>query len=408
MSALSSYRQLFSLPGASRFFPLAALARLGVAMQSLAILWAIHGASGSFAIAGVATGPFAAAEAFLSPQIARFIDSHGQATVAMAQLPAFALASLTLLIGTWVPTPTWVWIAASGLAGASCPQIGSLAAARWRHITQGSASMAPALALETAVNELTHMLGPVLVTTLSATVHSSLGLLISGALVIIFTCALVARRDSEPPTRPRGPGLMLDTRLVRLQFLPFVMLHLLLGAYFGGMTICLTSAAQSLGVGEFAGVMASVGGLASLLAGLAYGAVSRKVGATPVMLVAAAVLCTSCFGLSVNSGLIFLAALTAACSACIAPIVVPAAVKLQEVTPTALYVQAVTWTGSASALGTAAAAPVIGRLVDHGSAQTGYLAISSALVLLWLTCLWLTRVRRAPLAGRSAEHVTNG
>lgn len=390
MSALTSYRQLFLRPGAGRFFVPAALARLGVAMQSLAILWAVQGASGSFAVAGLATGAFAIAEALLAPQVARFVDSRGQRAVAISQLPVFGLATALLLVAVFRDQAAWVWVLSSAVAGVSCPQVGSLAAARWRHLTGGSAQMTSALALEAAVNELTFMLGPILVTTLSAAVHPSAGLVLAAVLVLVFTTVLMRRRESEPPRQPRGPGLVLDTRLANPAFLPFVVLHLLLGLYFGGMALCLTAAALSFGAGTYAGLVAAAGGAASLLTGLLYGS-SRRIGAAPAMVGGAALLAVSCFALSQVQGFMPLVLLTVLAGACVAPIVIPAAVTLQEETPRSLYVQAVTWTGSASALGTAVAGPLVGRLVDQASPQRGYFGLAIILAALVLTAAILTR-----------------
>lgn len=394
MSALTNYRQLFLIPGAGRFFVPAALARLGVAMQSLAILWAVQGASGSFAVAGIATGAFAVAEALLAPQVARFVDSHGQGTVAAFQLPVFGLAAVTLILATALGAPAWVWLITSGVAGVSCPQVGSLAAARWRHLTDSGAQMSTALALEAAVNTVTFMVGPVLVTSLSATVHPAMGLVVAAGLVVVFTALLVSCRDSEPPSQARGPGLVLDARLLDRALLPFPALHLLLGIYFGGMTICLTAAALSLGVAPYAGLIAAGAGAAGLLAGFVYGASSHRIGTAQVMLLGSAGLVLFCFGLSQSHGLVSLVLLTTLAGACVSPIVIPAAVKLQEAAPASLYVQAITWTGSASALGTAIAAPLIGQLVDQWSAQAGYLAITVVLSLLLIVTVLLTRDRQ--------------
>jgi len=391
MSALNTYRQLFSLPGSGHFFVPAALARLGVAMQSLAILWAMQGASGSFAVAGLATGAFAAAEALLAPQIARFVDSHGQRAVAIVQLPVFALAATALLIVVSRDGPGWTWVLASAVAGVSCPQIGSLAAARWRHLTGDSAQMPTALALEAAVNELTFMIGPVLVTTLSAALHPSAGLVLATGLVLVFTAALVRQRDSEPPRQRRGPGLVLDTRLLNRTFLPFATLHLLLGVYFGGTTLCLTAAALSLGAGPYAGLMAAGGGAASLLTGLLFGASSRRNRAAPALFGGTAVLTLSCLALSQVHDLAPLTLLTVMAGACIAPIVIPAAVRLQQQVPRSLYVQALTWTGSASALGIAGASPLVGHLIDQASPQAGYLALAAVAGLLMPTGAVLLR-----------------
>jgi hypothetical protein len=40
------YRAVLSLPGAAAFFTAAAVARLGVAMTILGVLWAVRGATG--------------------------------------------------------------------------------------------------------------------------------------------------------------------------------------------------------------------------------------------------------------------------------------------------------------------------------------------------------------------------
>jgi MFS family permease len=255
--------------------------------------------------------------------------------------------------------------------------------------------MSTALALEAAVNTATFMAGPVLVTSLSATVHPSRWAWWSRRAWSWSSrpCSSVVD-DSEPPSQARGPGLVLDARLLDRALLPFPALHLLLGIYFGGMTICLTAAALSLGVAPYAGLIAAGAGAAGLLAGFVYGASSHRIGTAQVMLLGSAGLVLFCFGLSQSHGLVSLVLLTTLAGACVSPIVIPAAVKLQEAAPASLYVQAITWTGSASALGTAIAAPLIGQLVDQWSVQAGYLAITVVLSLLLIVTALLARDRR--------------
>src|ERR1700723_3600987 len=75
---LARYRTGLSLPGAAAFFAAAAVARLGVAMTILGVLWAVRGATGSFASAGVTTAAFALADATVGPQVARLVEDRGQ------------------------------------------------------------------------------------------------------------------------------------------------------------------------------------------------------------------------------------------------------------------------------------------------------------------------------------------
>src|ERR1700749_4492742 len=75
---LVRYRAVLSLPGAAAFFAAAAVARLGVAMTILGVLWAGRGATGSFASAGLPTSAFALADATVGPQVARLVEDRGQ------------------------------------------------------------------------------------------------------------------------------------------------------------------------------------------------------------------------------------------------------------------------------------------------------------------------------------------
>jgi MFS family permease len=167
-----------------------------------------------------------------------------------------------------------------------------------------------------------------------------------------------------------------------------------LGIYFGGTTICLTAAALSLGVAPYAGLIGATGGVGGLLAGFVYGASSHRIRTGSAMFLSAAGLILFCFGLSQSHGLVSFVLLTALAGASVSPIVIPAAVKLQQAAPASLYVQAITWTGSASAFGSAVAAPLIGQLVDERSAQAGYLAIAAVLSLLLFVTALLARDRR--------------
>jgi hypothetical protein len=288
----------------------AALARLGVAMQSLAILWAVQGTTGSFAIAGVATGAFAIIEALFAPQVARFVDSHGQATVAAFQLPVFGLAAVFLVMATSLDSPAWVWFTASAVAGVSCPQIGSLAAARWRYLTDGTAQISTALALEAAVNTATFMVGPVLVTSLSATVHPFGGpgdRDVPGRCLHGPTRPMRRLRASEAGART-WPCSRCPTARQGTLAVPGAPSSV--GIYFGGTTICLTAAALSLGVAPYAGLIGATGGVGGLLAGFVYGASSHRIRTGSAMLLSAAGLILFCFGLSQSHGLVSLVLLS--------------------------------------------------------------------------------------------------
>lgn len=79
-SPVQRYGGVIRRPGAIAFFTTAAVARLGVAMTGLGLLFSVQHATGSFAIAGAATGGFAVTEAVAGPQVARLIDRSASET----------------------------------------------------------------------------------------------------------------------------------------------------------------------------------------------------------------------------------------------------------------------------------------------------------------------------------------
>ncbi|MFJ6462313.1 hypothetical protein ACIQM0_14925 [Streptomyces sp. NPDC091387] len=77
----ASYRSALRTPGAAAIFLAAAPARAGVAMVGFGIVWLVHAETGSFGVAGLVTGSFAAAETLVGPQAARLMDRFGQPRV---------------------------------------------------------------------------------------------------------------------------------------------------------------------------------------------------------------------------------------------------------------------------------------------------------------------------------------
>src|SRR5580693_788844 len=119
------YRAVLSLPGAAAFFTAAAVARLGVAMTILGVLWAVRGATGSFASAGVTTAMFALADAVAGPQVARLVEDRGQRRVLPWSAAVFILAVAGLIVGAGLRLPLAVLALMAMTAGASVPQVGS-------------------------------------------------------------------------------------------------------------------------------------------------------------------------------------------------------------------------------------------------------------------------------------------
>ena len=232
---------MLSLPGAAAFFTAAAVARLGVAMTILGVLWAVRGATGSFASAGVTTAVFALADATAGPQVARLVEDRGQRRVLPWSAAVFVLAVAGLIVGASLRLPLAALALMAGAAGASVPQVGSFSAARWRHAVRTPDQVAAALSLEAALNDVTHLCGPIIVSTLSAVLYPAAGLTAAAGLVAVGMTAFIWQRRSQPPAHGRSDRRLIDRRLLTPAVAALFGVNLSMGLFFGAVPVAITA-----------------------------------------------------------------------------------------------------------------------------------------------------------------------
>ena len=182
--------------------------------------------------------------------------------------------------------------------------------------------MPSALALESLVNEVGFMVGPIVVVALSASLFPIAGLIFAAGLVLVGTLLMIARSESDPVRQERGPGILFDTRLLRHDFIGFPILHLVFGIYFGSAALGLTAAAIDNGVAGFAGAIAAAGGVISLIAGFLYGTRAERGNPVKVLVIASLVMAALLALLAASTGMIPLIVLYAVAAGCLAPMLI--------------------------------------------------------------------------------------
>jgi MFS family permease len=142
------YLRALASPGALRFSAAGFLGRLQIAMFGLGTVLLISSLSGRYGLAGAVAAAGAAGYALVSPLVARLADRAGQRAVLRPLMLVFAAATAALIAGAQARAPAWVLLAASGLAGAATPQLGSMVRARWSALLAGSPLLHAAFSLE--------------------------------------------------------------------------------------------------------------------------------------------------------------------------------------------------------------------------------------------------------------------
>ncbi|MFD1661645.1 MFS transporter, partial [Streptomyces caeni] len=263
------YRRLFAVPGALAFTTGNLIARLPMGMFSVSAVIMIAGSRGSYALAGAVTATGLAATAVVAPWIARLVDRHGQARIAVPATAFALLGGLALLLCVHYGAPDWTLFAAYA-ATATTPNIGGMARARWAHLLRGDPeSLHTANAFEQVADELCFMLGPVLAALLCGTLFPEAGTLTGGVLLMTGMLLFTAQRATEPPP---GRHARAEPPL-RAPGMPPLLLGLLAtGAVFGSMEVVTVAFADAQGHRSAAGVLLGLQAAGSCAAGLVYGA----------------------------------------------------------------------------------------------------------------------------------------
>ncbi|MDC2953795.1 MFS transporter [Streptomyces gilvifuscus] len=267
------YRRLLSTPGARAFTLPNLLARLPMGMFSVSAVVMIAGSRGSYALAGAVTATGLAATALVAPWIARLVDRHGQARVAVPATALAVLGSLALLLCVRYDAPAWT-LFASYAATATTPNTGGMSRARWAHLLRGDArALHTANSFEQAADEACFMLGPVLAAFLCGTFFPEAGTLVGAVLLLTGVLLFAAQRSTEPPAR-RLPHSAPPFRAPGMPALLTVCLAM--GAVFGSMEVVTIAFADAQGHRSAAGVVLALQAAGSCAAGLLFGTLRTK------------------------------------------------------------------------------------------------------------------------------------
>ncbi|HEY6744509.1 MAG TPA: MFS transporter [Mycobacteriales bacterium] len=382
---LGAYRQVLRVPGAVAFASAGLIARFPLSMQTLGTVLLVADATGSYALAGAVSATLAAAQALLGPVLGRLVDRHGQARVLLPALAVHTAGAAVLIACAAADLPVWTLFPAAALWGGSFAQAGSLVRARWAHALGGSPLLPTAFSLESVLDEVVFVVGPVLVTTLATQVSPIVGVVAAWAFAATGSLALAALRRTEPPAHPvtgRGPSAL---RLAGLRVM--VVVGLATGGIFGSVEVATVAFTDERGSPGAAGIVLALLAAGSLLSGLGYGTVSWRTPAARRFVLGVGVLALvtvpllAAGSVPVLAGLVFLAGFA------ISPALIAGFGLLEELVPAASRTEGLTWFGTGLGLGVAVAASIAGQVVDASGARAAFGVTVAAGVLAALTAL---------------------
>lgn len=279
------------------FFVIAFLGRLPVAMNVVGVLTLVAVARGSLAEAGIASATLGIASGIGAPLLGAAADRWGQRPV----LTAVALVNTAALVGVvtaaFADVPLVVLSVACLIAGATIPQISSMARSRWMALLVGDdrsrRRMSAAMSYEGMADELSFVGGPVLVGILGAGFGPAVPMLTAAAITLVFVIAFAwhptaasVRPHPHPPS-PERAGRPLGMR-------PLVALPIggmfFMGAFFGAALVALTAFLRAQGLEEQTGLVYGCMGVTSAVSAIALVALPERIALATRWAVSASVL----------------------------------------------------------------------------------------------------------------------
>jgi MFS family permease len=213
-SGLGRYAALFRAPGVGQVVMAGLIGRLPQGMVPLGTVLLVRAEGHSYAIVGLVVAALSLVSAATSPLVGRLVDRIGQARVL---LPIGVLNAIALGTFVWLVTagaPSIVLVVFAALTGATMPPIGACIRTLWPTMLPVQDLRETAFALEAWVQELSFVLGPVVVGALAAAISPAVAMLFAGLLGLVgttwFALTRPARAQSghaDGESRPRSGAL---------------------------------------------------------------------------------------------------------------------------------------------------------------------------------------------------------
>ncbi|MDF5752779.1 MFS transporter [Spongiactinospora sp. TRM90649] len=384
--SVAAYRRLWRHRWVPALLLVGVCARVPLQAYVFAVLLLTVERTGSYPVAGVVTAATGIAYAVAVPVHGRLVDRFGQTWPLRIASAVNAVAFTGLLVSAEVrPTAGLLagWAAAVGL---SLPPVAASARALWSRVIDDEAVRRTALAVDAMVLDIALIIGPLLVTAVSAAVGP--GWAVGGCAVVLLGGTLWF--STLPPSRSwtparRGGGLAGPLRSPGIVVL--LVVSLLTGALLGVARIGFVEFADEFADGAAGGLGLAAFGAGSLLGGLAYGARSWRWDAAMRMRVILAGYACGVGALALAPNIPVLVALSLPAGFFLAPLVICTFELIGRCAPEGTLTEAFAWgitaTFAGSALGNVVAGALAGAELSPGIAfavAAGFAVLAAAIV----------------------------
>lgn len=365
-------------------------------MLGLGLVLMVQAATDSYALAGAVSAAAVISEAAVALAHGRLVDTFGQARVLRPAILIFGVALALTIWAVQTDRPEATWFAGAAVAGGALPQVGACVRARWAHVLDQPGQVQTAFALESVLDEVVFVVGPILATVLATAVHPTAGLLVALAAGVAGTLAFAAQRGTEPVPR-RGSGTdqarpPLPWRTVA----PLTISALALGGLFGAAEIVAVAFAEEQGAKSAAGLLLALWALGSLISGVVTGLIDWKATLVTRVRLGALAMTLAMTPLFLIDNLWLMGVVLLIGGSAISPTLIASLALVEQVTPPARLTEGMAVLHTGLIAGVALGAATVGPVIDAHGSTVAWLVCAAGGALAALAALILPGAARTP------------
>ncbi|AOM42801.1 MFS transporter [Xenorhabdus hominickii] len=334
------------------------------------------------------------AQGVASPVLGRLADRFSQRNVLLVSCCCHCLAITALLASVLLNLPLWMILASAICAGCSAVPVDGFIRTRWAAMIADDA-LRTAYALETVIDEVIFLLGPLIAIVLSTTFHPAVGLVFCAVLTLSGSVALVLHRQSEPVTVQKRDDKY-ESRAISMPWVRMLMIsYAAVGIFLGSVDVMMIAFSQAQQTPALAGVLLSICAVGSLVGGLCYGAMNWSLQPSWLLLFTSAALCAGTIPLALTTTSVVMGISVFIAGISVAPVLISSSTLLGSLTPKGALSEGFAWLSSAGWLGFSVGVSVGGKLSDLGGfSQAAWMAVGGGAIALLASVIGRTYLHK--------------
>lgn len=387
---LRTYRAVFRAPGSAAFCGAGFVMRMPIAMYPIALVLLVSARTGEYGFAGVLSAVYIAGGVPGNPILGRLVDGYGQSRLIVPATAVHAGAVVLLAVLFQADAPDWSLLAPTFVAGFAYLSVGALVRARWSTVLAGRPELNTAYSLESTLDELIFVVGPLIATLIATQADPVLTLVLAVALVSAGALWLSVQHGTAPAAHPVGAPRHRSALRERGMVLLLVAAAAM-GAIFASAEVTMVAFCGQHGQRGASGIVLAAMAFGSGVSGFVYGARPWRADVLTRFRLQAVLFGALPFVFLGATGVAVLAVCAFVVGLGIAPTLITAFGLIERIVPGGALTEGLAWLTTGLNLGYGLGAASVGGIADAHGARVAFTVTIGAGLLLAASALALHR-----------------